>query len=85
MRFGGYDEALFEKGHKQIWLNTTGSMSWEVKFSHAGFHEDKIWENVHALIDPGFPFIAMPWTHWLLFKEDLLNQYKVATEYKNWS
>lgn len=73
IRFGGYDEALFKEGHKQTWLDTTGPMSWEVKFSHAGFHEDKIWENIHALIDPGYPYIGMPFKYWLQFKQDLID------------
>jgi len=60
IRFGGYNKDQFKEGHSQTWLNTTGQMSWEVKFTHAGFHEDKIWENTHALIDPGYPFIGMP-------------------------
>ena len=60
IRFGGYNEELFKEGHKQVWFNTTSTMSWEVKFNDASFHTERLWNNTHALIDPGYPFIGMP-------------------------
>ena len=71
MRFGGYNEDLFKAGHEQVWLNTTSNMSWEVKFDTAGFHTDIVWNNKHALVDPGFPFIGLPKDYFDAFKSDL--------------
>ena len=75
IRFGDYNEELFKKGHKQMWMNTTSNMTWEVKFDSAGFHSDMIWNNTHALIDPGYPFIGLPEVYFEQFKQDILTAY----------
>jgi len=36
-------------------------MSWEIKINDVGFHSDFLYQNKHALIDPGYPFIGMPY------------------------
>ena len=50
-------------------------MSWEVKFDSAGFHSDTIFKDLHALVDPGYPFIGMPNNHFVHFKNDLTKAY----------
>ena len=75
MRFGGYNEELFKEGHRQVWLNTTGNMSWEVKFDHAGFNSEHLWNNTHALIDPGYPFIGLPSDYFKKFEAELAVKY----------
>jgi len=75
IRFGGYNEELFKEGHKQVWMNTTGNMTWEVKFDSAGFHHKSLWNNTHALIDPGYPFIGMPFKYFKEFESDLAKVY----------
>ena len=30
IRFGGYDETSFKKRHRQVWLNTLNSTTWEI-------------------------------------------------------
>lgn len=76
MRFGGYNEELFKEGHEQVWLNTTNpTMSWVVKFDYAGFHSESLWEGKHALIDPGYPFIGMPFSYFKDFEADLALKY----------
>lgn len=37
-----------------------------------GFHEENVWTDKYALIDPGYPFIAMPKDEFVHFIEDLL-------------
>ena len=77
MRFGGYNEELFKEGHEQVWLNTTSNMSWEVQFDSAGFHSDTLFEDKHALVDPGYPFIGMPKNQFENFKNDLIKAYSI--------
>ena len=48
------------QGHELLSLTTRSTNSWEVRFDSAGFHESDIWNGQHALIDPGYPFIALP-------------------------
>jgi len=50
-------------------------MSWEVKFNDASFHTDRLWNNTHALIDPGYPFIGMPFHEFEKFEADLKVKY----------
>ena len=75
MRFGGYNEDLFKEGHSQIWLNTSHAMSWEVPIDYAGFNTEKLWTDMHALIDPGYPFIGMPFHQFKIFETDLAAKY----------
>lgn len=57
-------------------MNTTNpTMSWEVKFDNAGFNAEYLWNNTHALIDPGYPFIGMPWDSFKSFEKDLAEVY----------
>ena len=75
MRLGGYNEELFKKGHEQVWLNTTDTMSWEVKFNSVDFHRENVYNDMHALIDPGYPFIGMPFHEFETFKEVLADKF----------
>jgi len=75
IRFGAFNKDLFLAGHDLLLLETRSQHSWEVKFDSAGFNTDKIWKGWHALIDPGYPFIAMPKQAFTAFKNDLLAAY----------
>ena len=75
IRFGEGNRDFFDDDNKLVYLNTKSKTSWEVKFDSAGFHEDAIWKNQHALIDPGYPFIGMPEKAFDTFKQDLLQAY----------
>lgn len=50
-------------------------MSWEVKFNFAGFHTETLWKEEHALMDPGYPFIGMPFDYFKDFEKDLAVKY----------
>ena len=41
----------------------------------AGFHSDMVWSNMTAIINPGYPHIAMPESAWEDFKKDVLDFY----------
>jgi len=75
VRFGGINEALFKEGHEVLSMKTSSKQSWEVKFDSAGFRTSKIWNGHHALIEPGYPFIALPKEAFDIFKSDLLAAY----------
>lgn len=50
-------------------------MSWEIKFDSAGFNAEFLWNNTHALVDPGYPFIGMPFYYFNLFEKELAKVY----------
>lgn len=50
-------------------------MSWEVPIDSAGFNTDNLWTDRHALIDPGYPFIGMPFHEFKIFEDDLKAKY----------
>lgn len=62
IRFGGYNEELFKAGHSQTWLNTVNTSTWELALIDGAFHEPNLYNDTsqRALIDPGYPFIAVP-------------------------
>jgi hypothetical protein len=60
IRFGGYNEELFKEGHSHQWMKTIHPNSWVVEFISAGFHTEIHRNATNALINPGYPFIAMP-------------------------
>lgn len=75
VRFGGYHQDLFGKGHDQVWLNTLNNTSWEVSFASIGFTTKAISHLTRALINPGFPFIGMPIDAFQNFKIELEDAY----------
>ena len=75
IRFGGFNEELFDTGHETIMMKTRAKSSWEVKFDSAGFYSETVWKGWHALIDPGYPFIALPKQAFEMFKNDLMKAY----------
>ena len=75
MRFGGYNQDLFKEGQQQMWINTVGPASWEIKFSSVRFHSESFSSLKHALINPGYPFIAMPEVDFKRFRDDLNEVY----------
>ena len=75
MRFGGYNEELFAAGHKQKWINTVKNDTWELMIDQAGWHNEMLWSNMPALINPGYPHIAMPKEAFDKFKTDVLGAY----------
>lgn len=58
-----------------LMMLTRSIHTWEVKFTSASFYTDKVWKGWHALIDPGYPYIAMPKQAFTTFKNDLLKAY----------
>ena len=56
-------------------METRSKNTWEVKFDSAGFASEEVWKGWHALIDPGYPFIALPKQAFESFKKDLLGAY----------
>ena len=40
IRFGGFNEELFEEGHDLMMIQTSSKSSWEIKFNSAGFHSE---------------------------------------------
>ena len=76
IRFGGYNEELFATGHKQRWINTTSNTQWHIDLDSVEFNgEDLLPEKMTALINPGYPFIAMPVSAFEKFKKDLMDAY----------
>jgi hypothetical protein len=75
IRFGGFNKDLFNEGHDIIMMETRAKSSWEVKFDSAGFYSEEVWKGWHALIDPGYPFIALPKQAFEMFKNDLMKAY----------
>ena len=61
IRFGGFNEELFKQGDKLFMIDTPSKSTWEIKFDSAGFHTKELWNKWHALIDPGYPYIALPY------------------------
>ena len=76
IRFGGYNEELFKAGHKQRWINTTSNTQWHIELDSVQFHSENLLSSkIPALIDPGYPFIAMPDSEFDAFKQDVMNAY----------
>ena len=75
IRFGTFNQDLFLEGHDVLLMKTRSIHSWEVKFDSASFYTDKVWKGWHALIDPGYPFIAMPKDAFKTFQNDLKKAY----------
>lgn len=75
IRFGAFNQDLFQDGHDLLLMETRSKHSWEVKFDSAGFFSEEVWKGWHALIDPGYPFIALPKNAFEAFKQDLLKAY----------
>ena len=40
IRFGGFNEKLFEEGHDLMMIETSSKSSWQIKFNSAGFHSE---------------------------------------------
>merc|ERR1712232_192212 len=60
IRFGGFNEALYKKKHTMQWIPTIGSDTWKIEIHEVAFHGDDILgKTTTALINPGFPFIAL--------------------------
>jgi len=63
MRFGGYNEELVRENQTLYWFNTTSKRSWGLDIVAGGLHSN-LFENhtetTHAIIEPGYPYIAMP-------------------------
>jgi len=75
IRFGAINQDLFLDGHDILLMQTRSIHSWEVKFDSASFKTEELWKGWHALIDPGFPFIAMPKQAFETFQNDLKTAY----------
>jgi|Transcript_29969 hypothetical protein len=78
IRFGGFNKDLFMEGHDMLHVETRAKSSWEIKFNSAGFYTEEVWKGWHALIDPGYPFIALPKQAFEMFKNDLKKAYPDA-------
>ena len=71
-RFGGYNEELFKSGHAQQWIKTVDNESWMIEIAKVGFTSFMAYnETIKALIDPGYPFIALPLDDFNEFKDKL--------------
>ena len=75
IRFGGYNAELFAAGHDQLWINTTSNSSWTIEMADVSFHGSSLWTDMPALVDPGYPFIAMPKSAFEAFKQDIMTAY----------
>ena len=75
IRFGAFNKDLFMEGHELLLTETRSKHSWEIKFNSAGFFSEETWKGWHALIDPGYPFIALPKQAFEAFKRDLMSAY----------
>ena len=60
IRLGEGNKKYFDAEKGLILLKSLNKETFVVKFDSAGFHTDDIWRNQHALIDPGYPYIALP-------------------------
>jgi len=64
IRFGGYNEDLLREDHEVVWFKTASSKSWGFEIISGGLHENLFntaATNIkHAIIEPGYPYIAMP-------------------------
>ena len=68
IRFGGFNEALYAKKHTMQWIPTIGSDTWKIEIHEVAFHGDDILgQSTTALINPGFPYIAVPLDEFTLF------------------
>ena len=84
-RFGGYNEELFKKGHAQQWINTVSNDSWMIEIARAGLSSFIAYNStIKALIDPGFPFIAMPLDDFEEFKNAISEDYPVDCNSTDW-
>lgn len=75
IRFGGYNEELFAKGHEQFWLTTVNNTSWEIEMSDVKFHGESLSGPGRAIVNPGFPFIGIPKSKFENFKKDVIAAY----------
>ena len=72
IRFGGFNEDLFVDKHSLQWIPTTSPSSWKIVVHSINFNgDDVLQESSTALINPGFPYIAAPFTEFKRFKTDL--------------
>lgn len=64
MRFGGYNKDLIREGKEIHWFQTTSKKSWGLNIHAGGLHTNLFHQNntmdTHAVIEPGYPYIAMP-------------------------
>ena len=61
IRFGGINEGLIREDHELVWFNTTNSNAWSFEVFSAGIHINLAANStMHVLVDPGYPYIAMP-------------------------
>ena len=72
IRFGGYNEELIRDGHDLVWFNTSNQNAWSIEIFSGGLHID-IFSNktMHAIVDPAYPYIAMPKHAFAKFAETL--------------
>ena len=56
-------------------METRSKHTWEVKFDSAGFASQEVWKGWHAVMDPGYPFMALPKMAFDMFKNDLMKAY----------
>ena len=72
IRFGGINNDLIRDGHDLIYFNTRNNATWEIDIAHGGLHENLFAnESMPALINPGYPFIAMPYKAFSKFKQGM--------------
>ena len=79
IRFGGYNEDLVKESHNDMtWIDTVDKETWEIPIVGGGFHGEDVFNmNVQkAIINPGYPFIAMPEASFDQFKEDIMTLYE---------
>ena len=72
IRFGGFNEDLLVDKHSLQWMPTTSTDSWKILIHSITFNTDDILQDSStALINPGFPYIAAPFSEFKRFKTDL--------------
>ena len=74
IRFGGYNEKLLRDKHELVWFPTSSSKSWGIEIVSGGLHDDLVGRQsnvTHAIIEPGYPYIAMPKHQFIQFIDDM--------------
>ncbi len=77
IRFGGYNKDLVREGHEFIYINTTSTHSWAIELTSAKLHHELTDEGEKqlAIIDPAYPYMAMPKTAFAKFSEVMKTEY----------
>ena len=76
IRFGGYNQDLIREGHDLIWFNTSNKNAWSIELNSASLH-DELFEGktMHAVIDPAYPYMAMPKNVFAKFTELMMQEF----------